>query len=192
MLLLIVRGPHRRLLLHCVLSRRIESRNNDRGYHPGLVLYDLLSNRQLLATGRVSASLDLHPLEVSRTGIFHVLFTLFFLTLTNTILQTGSYHPHHTRSNPFRPLTQFTDKRTTRVLIQGRSRHNDCTTTDSPFQDKTKLYSMRVKPPARPSTTTPPPRSENQPYRSVKSSPRRHPLACPMELEVPNGTRADR
>ena len=47
---------------------------------------------------------------VSRTGIFHVLFALFSLTFTDTILQTRSYHPHHTRSNPFRPLTQFTDQ----------------------------------------------------------------------------------
>ena len=46
---------------------------------------------------------------VSRTGIFHVLFASFFLTLTNTILQILSYHPHHTRSKPFRLLTQFTD-----------------------------------------------------------------------------------
>ena len=41
---------------------------------------------------------------------FSVLFALFFLTLTNTILQILSYHPHHTRSNPFRLLTQFPDK----------------------------------------------------------------------------------
>ena len=53
---------------------------------------------------------------LSRTGIFHVLFALFFLTLTNTILQILSYHPRHIRSNPFRLLTQFTDKQKTRVL----------------------------------------------------------------------------
>ena len=53
---------------------------------------------------------------LSRTGIFHVLFALFFSTLTTTILQILSYPPHHTRSNPFRPLTQFTDKQKTRVL----------------------------------------------------------------------------
>ena len=53
---------------------------------------------------------------LSRTGIFHVLFALFFSTLTTTILQILSYPPHHTRSNPFRPLTQFTDKWKTRVL----------------------------------------------------------------------------
>ena len=46
---------------------------------------------------------------LSRTGIFHVLFALFFLTLTNTILQILPYPPHHTRSKPFRLLTQFTD-----------------------------------------------------------------------------------
>ena len=62
--------------------------------------------------------------QVSRTGIFHVLFALFFLTLTNTILQTRSNHPHHTRSNPFRLLTQFTDKQKTRVLNPWHSRHN--------------------------------------------------------------------
>ena len=54
--------------------------------------------------------------SMSRTGIFHVLFALFFLTLTNTILQILSRHPHHTRSKPFRLLTQFTDNQKTRVL----------------------------------------------------------------------------
>ena len=43
-LLLIVRGPCRRLLLHCILSHRLESRDNYRGYHPVIALYDLLSN----------------------------------------------------------------------------------------------------------------------------------------------------
>ena len=40
---------------------------------------------------------------LSRTGIFHVLFALFFSTLTNTILQISSYHPHHTRSKSISP-----------------------------------------------------------------------------------------
>ena len=44
-LLLIVRGPRRRLILHHILLYRFKSRNNYRGYHPGIVLYDLLSNR---------------------------------------------------------------------------------------------------------------------------------------------------
>ena len=50
---------------------------------------------------------------LSRTGIFHVLFALFFFTLTNTILQILSYH---TRFKPFRLLTRFTDNKKTRVL----------------------------------------------------------------------------
>ena len=62
-------GPHRRLLLHCVLSHRLESRNNHRGYHPGVVLYDLLSNRQLLALRRTPSPLDLHPLQISPTDL---------------------------------------------------------------------------------------------------------------------------
>ena len=130
---------------------------------------------------------------LSRTGIFPVLFALFFLTLTNTILQILSYQPHHARSNPFRLLTQFTDNKKMRVLKPWCSRHNVYTTTGGPFQNQTKhkLYSMRVKPPARPSTTTPPPGLENPPYRSTKSSPRRHLLVCLLELEVPNDTRAD-
>ena len=43
--------------------------------------------------------------SLSRTGIFHVLFALFFSTLTDTILQILYYHPHHTRFKPFRLLT---------------------------------------------------------------------------------------
>ena len=58
-----------RLLLHCVLGHRLKSRNNYRGYHPGSVLYDLLSNRQLLALGRTRLSLDLHPLEISPANL---------------------------------------------------------------------------------------------------------------------------
>ena len=53
---------------------------------------------------------------LSRTGIFHVLFALFFLTLTIVILQILSYQPQHTHSNPFRLLIPFTDKKKTRVL----------------------------------------------------------------------------
>ena len=66
LLLLIVRGPHRglRLLLHHIFGNRRESRNNHRGYHPGIVLYDLLSHRQLLALRWARSPLDLHPLQV--------------------------------------------------------------------------------------------------------------------------------
>ena len=68
-LLIIVRGLHRRLFLHCVLSRRFESRNNYRGYHPGIVLYDLLSHWQLLTLRRTRPPLDLHPLQVPPTDL---------------------------------------------------------------------------------------------------------------------------
>ena len=68
-LLLIVQGPHRRLLLHRILENQRESRNNDRGYYPIIVLYDLLSHQQLLALGRARSSLDLHPLEVPPTNL---------------------------------------------------------------------------------------------------------------------------
>ena len=54
---------------------------------------------------------------MSRTGIFHILFASFFLTLTHTILQILCHRPHHTRSHPFCLLTQFTDKPKTRVLV---------------------------------------------------------------------------
>ena len=130
---------------------------------------------------------------MSRTGIFHVLFALFFNTydlypsrsyLINTTTLV-SYHfacSLHSRIN-----------KKMCVLNPLRSRHNIYTTTGNLFQNKAKheLYSMRVKPLARPSKTTPPPGSENPPYRSSGSLPRRHPLACLLELEVPNGTRAD-
>ena len=58
-----------RLLLHCVLRHWCESRNNDRGYYPFIVLYDLLSHWQLLALGQTRSSLDLHPLEVPPTNL---------------------------------------------------------------------------------------------------------------------------
>ena len=58
----------------------------------------------------------LASMHMSRTGIFHILFALFFLTLTATILQVLSYQPHYTRSNPFRLLTPFPDNKKTRVL----------------------------------------------------------------------------
>ena len=64
-----VRGPHQRLLLHCVLSHRLESRNNYRGYHPGIVLYYLLSHWQLLVLRRTRSPLDLHPLQVPPTDL---------------------------------------------------------------------------------------------------------------------------
>ena len=70
-MLLLLGARHRgiRLLLHCILGHRLESRNNDRGYYPLIVLYDLLSNRQLLALRRTSPPLDLHPLEVPPTDL---------------------------------------------------------------------------------------------------------------------------
>ena len=66
---------------------------------------------------------------VSRTGIFHVLFALFFLTLTVTILQILSYQHHYTRFIPFCLLTSFTDNKKTHVLNSWCSRHNIYTTT---------------------------------------------------------------
>ena len=53
-----------RLFLHGIFSHRRESRNNHRGYHPGIVLYDLLAHRQLLPLRRTCSPLDLHPLQV--------------------------------------------------------------------------------------------------------------------------------
>ena len=64
-----VRGLHGRLLLHCVLSHWFESRNNYQGYHPGIVLYYLLSHRQLLALRWTRSPLDLHPLQVPPTDL---------------------------------------------------------------------------------------------------------------------------
>ena len=58
-----------RLLLHCVLGNRRESRNDHRGYHPSIVLYDLLSHRQLLALRWARSPLDLHPLQVPPTNL---------------------------------------------------------------------------------------------------------------------------
>ena len=61
------------------------------------------------------------------------------------------------------------------------SRHDVCTTTGDPFPNKTKhkLYSIRVKPQARPSKKTLPPGLENPPGRSSRSwlrhSPHRQP-----------------
>ena len=69
--LLLLLGCHRgiRLLLHRVLLYRRESRNNDRGYYPFIVLYDLLSHWQLLMMRRTPPSLDLHPLKISPTDL---------------------------------------------------------------------------------------------------------------------------
>ena len=58
-----------RLLLHCVLGHRFESRNNDRGDHPVIALYDLLSHRQLLALRWACSSLNLHPLQIPPTDL---------------------------------------------------------------------------------------------------------------------------
>ena len=68
-LLLIVRGPRRRLLLHCILHCRRKSRHDHRGYHPGLVLYDLLSHQQLLLLRRTRSPMNLHPLEIPPTNL---------------------------------------------------------------------------------------------------------------------------
>ena len=93
----------------------------------------------------------------------------------------NTYDPYLSRSylinlantcfKPFRLFTLFTDNKKTCVLIPKRSRHNVCTTTGDLFPNKTKheLYSIRVKPQARPSKTTLPPGSENQPGRSSRS-----------------------
>ena len=61
---------------------------------------------------------------VSRTGIFHILFALFFSRLTIIIFQNLSYQAHHTRFKPFRLFTPFTDDKKTCVLNPLRSRHN--------------------------------------------------------------------
>ena len=54
--------------------------------------------------------------NMSRTGIFRVLFALFLLTFMLTILQILSYQSHHTCSNPFRLLTLFAENHQTHVL----------------------------------------------------------------------------
>ena len=161
----------RTVLIKAVYSIMLRRLRND----PFVFVMDFPTNNDAI----VLSSFSSHTL--SRTGIFHVLFALFSLTLTNTILQIPSYHSHHTRSNPFRLLTQFTENKKTHVLNSRRSRHNIYTTTGSPFQDKTKHKLYSIKPPARLSTTTPPPGSENPPYRSAKSSPRHHLLVCLLE-----------
>ena len=102
---------------------------------------------------------------------FRLIFSQHLRSLSFKIL---SYQPHHTHSKPFRLFTLFTDNEKTRVLNPWRSWHNVYTTTGDPFQANTKhkLYSMRIKPPARPSKTTLPPGSENPPYHSSRSWPR--------------------
>ena len=69
--LLLIMGPCQRpgLFLHRILSHGCESRNNHRGYHPGIVLYDLLSHQQLLVLSRACSPLDLHPLQVPPTDL---------------------------------------------------------------------------------------------------------------------------
>ena len=69
--LLLLRGPRQRpgLFLHRILSHRHESRNNHRGYHPSIILYNLLSHRQLLALRWARPPLDLHPLQVPPTDL---------------------------------------------------------------------------------------------------------------------------
>ena len=135
-----------------------------------------------------------HSTPVSRTGIFHVLFALNFFS-TYDLYPFRSYLINTTTlvSYHFACSLCSTDKQKHVYSDPRRSQHNIYTTTDDPFQSKPKhkLYSIGVKPPARPSTTTPPPGSENPPYRSSRSSPRRHPLAYLLELKVPNGTRVD-
>ena len=76
-MLLLLLGRHRgiRLLLHRVLLYRCESRNNDRGYYPFIVLYDLLSHRQFLPLRRTRPPLDLHPLEIPPTDLKEIRWT---------------------------------------------------------------------------------------------------------------------
>ena len=77
-LLLLLGDLHRgiRLLLHRVLSHWLESRNNDRGYYSIIVLYDLLSNRQLLTLRRTRSSLDLYPLQIPPTDLKEIRWTI--------------------------------------------------------------------------------------------------------------------
>ena len=67
------------------------------------------TNRKHQCTSQIATRL-------SQTGIFHVLFALFSQHLQNFIFKILSYQPHHTRSNPFRLFTLFTDNKKTRVL----------------------------------------------------------------------------
>ena len=101
--------------------------------------------------------------------------------------------PYHTRFIPFCLLTLFTDNENACIQTQNVANTTFILQRATCFKTKMKhkLYSIGVKPRARPSTTTPPPGSENPPYRSSRSSLRRHPLVCLLELEVPNDTRAD-
>ena len=93
----------------------------------------------------------------------------------------NTYDPYLSRSHPINTTmlvsnhfayslcSQITRKMC--VLNPMHSRHNVCTTTGDPFQNKTKheLYSMRVRPQARSSKTTLPPGSENPPYCSSRN-----------------------
>ena len=153
------------------------------------------------STPKTLSASSTNQLEVSR-GVraatchelaFFTFFSPYFSQhLWSLSFKILSNQPHYTHFKSFRLLTQSTDNKKTRVLNPQRSWHNVYTTMGDLFQSKPKhkLYSIGVKPPAKPSTTTPP-GSENLPYRSSRSLPRRHPLACLLELEVPNDTRAD-
>ena len=92
--------------------------------------------------------------QLSWTGIFHVLFALFFLTLTilicSDLILSISSHSFQTISPT----------------------HSVCRKQEN---TKHELYSMRVKPPARSLKMTLPPGSENPPYHSSRSWPRRSP-----------------
>ena len=70
-MILLIGAPYRRLglVLHRILSHWRESRNNHRGYHPSLILYDLFSHWQPLPLRQTCPSLDLHPLEIPPTDL---------------------------------------------------------------------------------------------------------------------------
>ena len=113
--------------------------------------------------------------SVPSTGIFHVLFALFVLSHSLSLsLKILAYQATYTHSKPFCLLILFIDKLKMCVLNSRCSQHNVYTTTGNPFQTRqnNKLCSVRVRPQARPSKTTPPPGSENWPYHSSRSWPR--------------------
>ena len=79
---------------------------------------------------------------MSRTGIFHILFTLFFSTLTILIFLVLILSSHLHLFKPFRLLTMFTDNQKARVLNPRHSRHNANTTTGDPFQTRRNTSSI--------------------------------------------------
>ena len=79
---------------------------------------------------------------MSRTGIFHVLFTFIFIALILVVIAQGLFQTQaYTPYQPFRLLTLFQTlkKISERVYsVPERSQHNAKTTTDDPFRDKGK------------------------------------------------------